>query len=385
MKNRWIKWAAGLLAGSLLIAPVAHAAPEETASLLLNGSSAESGKLEVRGGQAYMPARTASELLGFLADYNRASHTLTLLRPNASLTMKLGSREAEIDGRRVKSAAAFAENGRVYVPLNALSAALKTKADWKAASGSAALEDPDRCRMVSSGGRTVWVFFATGEIYSLESGLPKKLRAADVSDLDWGTADVRNLGDGAYLLTVEREYGAAMQTVHNRHQFLVKDGSVQKQTHYRYSGMYASSEMGPASLPAQRAYLTDGKVVDVVGAGGSAAAVYDLEELTGQEGPFIVESVTADYLLVRAFATLQPTVIDLASGNSALLYERLPDPDEVRAWEEMSGDTGELLLLQSRLRFVEQKGDRLIFAYKRIAPGKDSGREERFDYVLKRS
>ncbi|GGN96254.1 copper amine oxidase N-terminal domain-containing protein [Saccharibacillus kuerlensis] len=382
MKNRWSKWAAGLLAGSLLISPVSHAAPPEKASLILNGSNVNSGGLEIREGRAYMSLEAASELLGFLADYNRDSHTLTLLRPDTNLRMKVGSERAEIDGRKVKSSSAFAEDGEIYIPLRALSSALKTKAGWDNVSASATLQDPGRYRMDSSGGRTAWVSFATGEVYALESGVPKKLIGADVSDLEWGTVDMQNLGGDAYLLTVGREYGAAMQNVHNRYQFLVKDGIVQRQVHFRYSGLYVSSEMGPRDLSAQRTYLTDGNVVDVLGAGGSAAAVYDLEELTGQKGPFIVESVTTDYLLVRAFDTLQPTVIDLKTGEAVLLYKELPDEDEVRAWDAVTGNTGELLLLQSRLRFEERKDDRLIFTYKRIASGADFGREEKWVYEL---
>jgi len=135
-------------------------------------------------------------------------------------------------------------------------------------------------------------------------------------------------------------------------------------------------------LPAQRAYLSDGRTVQVIGMGGRAAAEYDLQELTGQAGPFIVESVTADYLLVRAFDTLQPTVIDLHNGRSTLLYRELPDAAEATAWEEVTRDVGDSLLLESRLRFVKQEGDRLLFRYKRIAPGEAAGREESWSYKL---
>lgn len=382
MKHKWSKWAAGLLAGSLLISPVSHAAPPENVSLELNGSAVQSGELELRGGHAYMPARKASEWLGFYSKYDGSSHKLTLIRPGVKLEMKVGSEGAEIDGRRVKSEAAYAEDGQIYVPLRTLANALKTKTNWNPRTSSAAMEDPERYRMDSSGGETAWVSFATGEVYSLEQGAPRKLQGADVSELSWGTVDVRALGDRAYLLTVEREYGASMQNVHHRFQFLVRNGSLKNQAHYRYSGMYATGEQGPPELPAQRAYLSDGRTVQVVGIGGKPAAEYDLEPLTGQPGPFIVESVTADYLLVRAFDTLQPTVIDLNAGRSTLLYRELPDAAEVRAWDEVTSDVGDLLLLDSRLRFVKQEGDRLLFRYKRIAPGEANGREESWSYKL---
>lgn len=387
MKNKWVKWAAGLLAGSLLITPLPHAdaeaAAQKTPLLSINGAAAQSGELEIRAGRAFMTAKAAQELLGFQVDYDSAAQSITLLRPDTKLSMKLGSTEAEIDGRRIKvETAAFAEKGQVYVPIRVLASALKTKSGWEAESEIVTLQDSRRYRMDSAGGQTVWVSFAAGDVYSLEDGKPKLLQGADVSELDWGTVDVRALGDRAYLLSVGREYGASMQTIHNRFQFLVQKGTVTKQAHYRYSGLYTTNEFGPQNLPAQRTYLSDGRTVQVVGAGGKETALYDLEEMTGQAGPFIVESVTADYLLVRAFDTLQPTVIDLKTGAAVLLYKELPFEAEVRAWDTVTSDTGELLLLQSRLRFTEWKGDKLIFTYKRIAPGKDFGREEKWIYAL---
>ncbi|OWA36841.1 hypothetical protein B9G55_01820 [Saccharibacillus sp. O16] len=386
MKHRWSKWAAGLLAGSLFMAPVSHAAPPEDVpdvSLVLNGSTVQNGELELHDGHAYIPARKASELLGFFSQYEEASRTLTLLRPDVKLEMKLGDERAAIDGRTVKSEAAYAEEGQLYVPLRTLSTALKTRAGWNAAAASATLEDPGRYRMDSSGGQTAWVSFATGEVYSLEQGVPRKLQGADVSGLKWGTVEMRGLGEQAYLLTVEREYGASMQNVLNRYQFLVQKGALSRQAHFRYSGLYTSGDQAPLELPAQRAYLSDGQSIQVVGMGGRAAAEYDLEELTGQKGPFIVESVTADYLLVRPFDTLQPILIELRTGEAALLYKHLPEAAEIWAWDEVTHDVGEPLLLEARLRLVKQEGDQLLFRYKRIAPGADSGQEESWSYTLK--
>ena len=386
MKNRWVKWAAGLLAGSLLIAPLPHqeaqAAAPKPLSLSINGSSVENGELEVRAGHTYMPISRLSELLGFLVEYDRDSKILTLVRPDATVRMKLGNETAEINGQRMKSTAAFSENNQVFVPLRTLSTALKSKAGWDSARGSATLEDPERYRMAASGGRAAWVSFTSGEVYSLESGVPKKLAQADVSELEWGSVDLRGLGGNAYVLTVERQYGASMQAVQNRFQYLVKDGTVKKQAHFRYSGMYLPTELGPQRLPAQRAYLTDGQTVEVVGAGGSPAAEYNLEELTKQTGPFIVESVTADYLLVRAFDTLQPTIANLRTGEAARLDQKLLDAAEAKEWSEVSSDVGDPLLLSSRLRFDRQDGEQLIFTYKRIAPGSVFGQEATVSYKL---
>lgn len=385
-KNRWIKWAAGLLAGSLLIAPLPHqeaqAAASKLAVLSVNGTSVESGELKIRAGHTYVQVDKLSELLGFMVKVDRGSNTLNLLRPGTSIRMKLGAGTAEINGQRVKSTAAFSEKGRIFVPLRTLSAAIKTKAGWDSAAGSATLKDPGRYRFATSGGRAAWVSFASGEVYSLEAGVPKKLAQADVSDLEWGTLDLRSLGGNAYVLTAERQYGASMQSVHNRFQFLVKDGKVQRQAHFRYSGMYLPAELGPKKLPAQRAYLTDGRTVEVAGAGGSLAAEYDLEELTKQNGPFIVESVTADYLLVRAFDTLQPTVVNLRTGESARLDQELLDKAEASEWAEVSSDVGDSLLLDSRLRFDRQEGERLIFTYKRIAQGSSFGQKDTVSYKL---
>ncbi|MEJ8304321.1 copper amine oxidase N-terminal domain-containing protein [Saccharibacillus sacchari] len=385
MKNRWVKWVAGLLAGSLLIAPLPHqeaqAATSKPVALSINGASVESSELEVRAGHTYMPVNRLSELLGFLVQYDRDSKILTLLRPDTTIRMKLGNGAAEINGQQVKSTAAFSENGQVFVPLGTLSTALKTKAGWDSATGSATFEDPERYRMDTSGGRTAWVSFYSGGVYSLESGIPKKLAQADVSELEWGTVDLRGLGGNAYVLTVERQYGASMQAVQNRFQFLVKNGVVKQQAHFRYSGMYLPTELGPQKLPAQRAYLTDGQTVQVVGAGGSLAAEYDLQELTKQTGPFIVESVTADYLLVRAFDTLQPTVVNLRTGEASRLDQELLDDKEAGEWSKVSGDIGDLLL-NARLRFDRQEGEQLIFTYKRIAPGPLFGQKATVSYKL---
>ncbi|WP_172194203.1 copper amine oxidase N-terminal domain-containing protein [Saccharibacillus qingshengii] len=159
MKNKAYKWIVGLLAGSLLISPLlpieAEAAAQTPPSLSINGGTAQSGELEIRGGRTYIAVQAASERLGFRVDYDRGSKVVTLLRPDTKLSMKLGQAEAEIDGKRVKvGAAAFSANGQVYVPIQALATALKSKSGWKAEAKTVTLNDPGRYAIDSAGGQT---------------------------------------------------------------------------------------------------------------------------------------------------------------------------------------------------------------------------------------
>ena len=68
-------------------------------------------------GHAYLPIRAISEATGGTTSFDEATRTITVRRGRDVLTLKLGERDATLDGKRILLARApFTVRGRAMVP-----------------------------------------------------------------------------------------------------------------------------------------------------------------------------------------------------------------------------------------------------------------------------
>ncbi|KUK11091.1 MAG: hypothetical protein XD50_0536 [Clostridia bacterium 41_269] len=99
----------------------------------------EAAELEVspmlKDGFTMLPLRFIGEALGASFDYDADTKTVTFTKGSRKVSLIIGSREAEINGKGVSlEVPAVSEGGRTLVPLRFVGEALGAKIDWDGSS-----------------------------------------------------------------------------------------------------------------------------------------------------------------------------------------------------------------------------------------------------------
>lgn len=84
-------------------------------------------------GAAYLPIRAISEATGGTTVFDESSRTITVRRGRDELTLKLGDRQAVLNGKRLTLAhAPFTVRGRAMVPSNVIADAFGSSVRYDA-------------------------------------------------------------------------------------------------------------------------------------------------------------------------------------------------------------------------------------------------------------
>lgn len=356
-----------LLATAALVAlPVgmAQAAP----SLTLNNETVTlKPPLLVQKQHTYLPLRSLSTEMGFRVGYDSAARTVTLIRPNTKIVLKMGSRSANVNGKIMSlNEAPFTRNGTTYVPLRFISQVSGAKVAWDAKTSAVKIDDRSGYRFTVGSNHAVWLSDSGKGLYvsNTPEMKPLLIPGVDASGMRKKEMSVASIDADSFILTVGGEYAAAMQIKVQHKQFLINRDRVSESASFDYSGAYPVSQYRPASLPVQDYYLTDGKNVRTIAADGSVKKAYDLNKITKQNGSFLVESVTSRYILARSADTLQLYLIDRQNDRSVLLYKQLLPAAEQKIWDENTGDVGDSVAIDALIKFQKQVGNKLYFTYK---------------------
>lgn len=101
----------------------------------------------------------------------------------------------------------------------------------------------------------------------------------------------------------------------------------------------------------------------MIGPDGKVSVEYNLEDLTGQEGPFIIEYFRDNLLFIRSYKSLQLTLVDVEKNTSDLLYKSLLSKEEQKYWDDALGDTSDNLYRTSLLKLTKYNGRTFDFSY----------------------
>ncbi len=97
----------------------------------------------IQEGRVLVPLRGVFETLGAEVTYDSATHSIRATRGDTQVSLALGSRQAQIDGRpAMLDVPASTIGGRTVVPLRFVSEALGATVDWHAASETVAITTP---------------------------------------------------------------------------------------------------------------------------------------------------------------------------------------------------------------------------------------------------
>ncbi|MFM9279675.1 copper amine oxidase N-terminal domain-containing protein [Paenibacillus jiagnxiensis] len=349
VKNLFMTAMAALISAVLLNAGTMEAAPASTSgvNITFNGDEfTPEAKPFTKDGTIFLPLRDLGNLLNAVVYWSAKDKTVTLTYPERLVTLKLGSREADINGvKTALSAPIQMKNQRVYVPLRFFSEATGAKVEWKAASRTVAITANASYVKNLPENPAVWVNRKTGDLYTSASFFSKPAKAgtlnADFQEYLEVTA-VKLDGDGL-MVTVLDNYGEPHINF-DVYTAFVKDNKLLKETKAHYWQRYEANVISSEGRP----LLTDGKTLYLLNKDGKELASYDLPALVGLDEEYTVAAVDDSYLIVRPNRTGLLTLINLDNNQVVKLYQELLPTAEDLEYAEKND--------------VPYHGDTLIFA-----------------------
>lgn len=356
-----------LLSGAISISavsPMVFAATNAQPKLVLNNNEITLKQpIEIRKGVSYLPLRSLTEQMSFKVLYNNTQNKIELVQPNIKITFVIGIKEAEVNGKKVKmSDAPFTQKGVTYIPLRFVSEVMNSNIKWDRISKKITITDNKNLKLFVDGENSIWLSTVSGQTWIYKKGNIIELAKANIKEFVNPEITMKPINDNSYMLDIDDEYASQLTFFHNKEQFLVNGVTVTKQTSQSYQGTYNSYEFG-IDDSFNKNYLSDGNMIYVIGPDGKVLVEYNLEDLSGQEGPFIIEYFRDNLLFIRSYKSLQLTLVDLEKNTSDLLYKSLLNKEEQKYWDEALGDTSDNLYRTSLLKLTKYNGRTFDFSY----------------------
>lgn len=349
------------------LSPHTYAASTSQPKLLIDNTEVTLNQpIELRDGTSYLPLRSIAEQLNCKVLYNSAEKKIEIIQPEMNITLIIGSKKAEVNGEKVTlNKAPYTQKGTTYVPLRFISDVMGSTIKWDQASRKITITTDIGFTLVkdeSNQSNVLWLSEKDGQIWSSNGEKTSKITVTETKEWNNPKVTITPISKSIYLLDIDDEYGSSMTVFRKREQLLLNNGTVMKQTSQSYMGSYSTSEF-QVNDAFNKNYLSDGNYVYEVGSNGSIAADYNLEEITGQEGPFIIEYFRDNLMFVRSYNTLQMTMIDVKKGTSDILYKKLLSKEEQAFWDESAGDTSDNLYRSSLLKLTKYENATFYFSY----------------------
>lgn len=171
----------------------------------------EIGQAQVKNGVTYLPMRTVFEILGLDVEWRPATKQIVATEGERSYVMRLGQTKVaeyyageEVGDGYIMSAAPYAVNGRVFLPLRAVGEMLYREVFWLQEQKCVMIEPGDSIRMSASydDWSMNWLIMPSGNIYDCD--MEKHLiKLAEIDGWHWQPDGITGTDGGNYVLSVE--------------------------------------------------------------------------------------------------------------------------------------------------------------------------------------
>jgi len=351
-----------LLASFMIMSFFNSVASAESVGVIINSSRVSlSQDAIIKNNRTYLPLRSFSEHMGFKVRYDAASSSISLTRPKTELILELDQNVVTLNGISISNSdSPFIQNGTTYVPLRFIETATKGKIQWNKKTNEIIVTDEPFIHY-SDAKADYWVSFESGKVYFSQEGEIHELNGANVKPLERGKIKTNYFGNQSHMLIVDDEHGAHLNIFHNRYQFLVKNGVVIESAYYTYSGNYTAADFQKVGW--DQNYLFDGKILQLIDDSGTLSEKYNLNTITGEKGPFVLDYLDPEFALVRPASSLQLIYIDLNKESSEVLYQILLTEEEQKLWESVD-DVGDSYFVSTLLKLEKRDGDTLHLSYR---------------------
>lgn len=125
-----------LICGMLFTSATVHA--EKNVNVYLNGNALTFDQQPIiHNDMTFVPVRKIFEAFGMEVDWNSENQSVYACNDDTEISMSIDNNEMCVNGDCIQlDAAPFLSGGRAFVPLRAISEALKCKVEWNGVSGS---------------------------------------------------------------------------------------------------------------------------------------------------------------------------------------------------------------------------------------------------------
>ena len=136
MEDSMKKTALLLICGMLFTSATVHA--EKNVNVYLNGNALTFDQQPIiHNDMTFVPVRKIFEAFGMEVDWNSENQSVYACNDDTEISMSIDNNEMCVNGDCIQlDAAPFLSGGRAFVPLRAISEALKCKVEWNGVSGS---------------------------------------------------------------------------------------------------------------------------------------------------------------------------------------------------------------------------------------------------------
>lgn len=125
--------------------------------LIVNGTKLQNTNPFLQNGRAMVPVRAISESLGATVGWTEATQTVTIRQGGRTVTLRIGSSSATVDGRTITlDAPPVIVSGTTYVPVRFVSEALGAKVAWDSYRNTVVISSQPAELYTVRSGDTLW-------------------------------------------------------------------------------------------------------------------------------------------------------------------------------------------------------------------------------------
>ncbi|WNS44715.1 copper amine oxidase N-terminal domain-containing protein [Paenibacillus sp. MMS20-IR301] len=256
--------------------------------------------------------------------YDKGRQTITIVNVFTKGSIKVGSKNAVVNGKKVTYAAAPQQiNKQLYIPLRFVSDAIGGALKWDAASRQAFISYSE----YTGEGRTrkdaYFLNGVTGTLYKRdEAGVVHSLGAttAKLDPYFISGAQVTHvrISDEADLVTIQYSYGEPSINLDIIRLFVNK-GVIMRQAKVHY-WQYAPLE--ELKVYEGNAVMNDGQSFRLIAPDGSVKQTWNIAKLAGTpDVSYSIEAIGENYVLARSSDEGMLTLIDTGANRAVLLYK----------------------------------------------------------------
>ncbi len=354
-----------LLAFSLIFASISSAASSAYFTFIMDKGGQGTGPALLKDGTVYARA-TFLESAGLQVTWNKSHRQATYTGWEKSVVIIVGSKTGKLDGKTVYlGGTPFVYKDELYLPARFMVEALGGESvSWNAKSAvyTAKGIQTFASTHASYAGVNYTVDKQTGKLYaSTPAGQPRLIANLGSELYDMVTFDFQKTAGGLIYLTISDIYGEPH--INNKwYTLIIKDGMVIRQASVGYWIRFGDN----VNMYGNKLILTDGKTLRVIEDGtGEVAETMNLTKLGGVDDKYLIEGMDEDFLLIRPNQKGMLTLIDRKTGAKTLLYKALLDADQ-----QLYAETNDLPFYGDWLKFVERKGNLLLFKNEAVRDGR---------------
>lgn len=289
----------------------------------------------LQNGSLYLPLRETGTLMNSKTTWFSEGKRIIVNSPVTRIEMKLGSKQATVNGKPYTLAAMPKnEKGVVYVPVRFVTEALGAQVEWITKERRVNLKFKELYVFAEKGVKGYWLNKQNGELYVSTNEKEAKLVAnTDAEIKEYGSISIDSMSSNVDLLMIHDLYGEPH--IHNKiFKMVLVDEKLKLESKVYYFGHHAIQNVDWTK--SNHALLMHGAALYEVDETGAALVTHDLQALTGyKDTSFQVELYDEQYMVIRPHDTGWLTLIDRQTNKATRLADVLLNEEKLDIYSTM--------------------------------------------------